>query len=161
MPKARGGVRTINLRGSIGDLVLEEEFIRRNNAAYQIASLNSIIHRQNLTTLELKTKIEQMESTRAASSRQQPSVASTLATHPTLPNSAPSSAKNQPKVKIPPIIIMEEETVIPEIIAAHLEKLPNKYTLKKGAKCTKVSTHMHPVNALDYQKKSLAASIPN
>lgn len=106
-------------------------------------------------------KIEQMESTQAASSKQQPSVASTSATHPTLPNSAPSGAKKPTKAKIPPIIIMEEETVIPEIIAAHLEKLPNKYTLKKGAKCTKVSTHMHPVNALDYQKKSLAASIPN
>lgn len=33
---------------------------------------------------------------------------------------------------------MVEDAAIPEIISAHLAKQPNKYTMKKGAKSTKV-----------------------
>ncbi|CAD7089044.1 unnamed protein product [Hermetia illucens] len=146
------------LSSSSLDSAAEEEQIaaelRRNNPADRIASLNNIIHRQNITILELRRKIERIENVHAAT--QQSSVASTSAMHPSTSNSTPNDAKVHTREKIPPIIIMEEDSVIPEITLAHLEKLPNKFTMKKGTKYTKVL--VNSIKGFDETKRFLSSN---
>ncbi|XP_037916229.1 uncharacterized protein LOC119654760 [Hermetia illucens] len=127
---------------------------RRITPAEKIAGPNKIIFQQNRNIAELRSQIAQLASNQAAT--HQPSVASAPATHPSTTQGASNDAKKRASEKVPPIIIMEEDSAILQIISAHLDKLPNKFTMKKGAKCTKVL--VNSIKEFDDTKRFLSTN---